>query len=80
MVTYYKSAVRLRVTCRMSFTLYTQCPVVFHQRFSSTVRKAQNVSESECESESDLIRLRLVWPDVPLGDIKHGDVFVSITR
>ena len=46
--------------------------MVFHQRFSSTVRKAQNVSESECESESDLIRLRLVWPDVPLGDIKHG--------
>ena len=66
-----KSAVRLRATCRMSFTFHAQCLVIFHQGFSSTVIRVQ-------KSESDLIRPKLVL-DVALGDIKHGFVFDFIT-
>ena len=44
--------VRLQAPCGMSFTLYSQCLVVFPWGFSSTLRRAQN-----CSNWNHLIRL-----------------------
>ena len=52
----------------MSFTLEGCLP----SGLSSTITKAQNCSDSNWDCH---LRLRLAWPDIDLGDIKHGFVF-----
>ena len=67
--------VRHHVTCGMSSTLHSQCLVVFPMGFSSTVRRVQNCSDSVWDC---VIRPKMAWPDVVLGDIKHGFAFASL--
>ena len=59
----------------MSFTIQSQYLVVFHQGFSSIIRRAQNFSGSDWNC---LIRLRLAWIDVDLRDMKHGFVVLFL--
>ena len=40
--------VQLQAACGMSFTLHSQCLVVFPFGFSSTLRRAQNCSNWNC--------------------------------
>ena len=67
--------VQLNATCGISFTLHNQCLVVFHEGFSSTIRRTQNCSDSHWNYWDCLIWLRLAWPDIALGDIKRELVF-----
>ena len=67
----------LHDTHGMSFTLHSQCMVVFPLGFSSTIRRARNCSDSDSDC---LIKPRLAWPDVALGDIQHGLIFVFFWR
>ena len=66
------SLVRLHGTRGMLFTVHSQ-RLVFFLRVCSTIRRTQNCSNSDWDY---LIRLRLAWSDINLGDIKHGYVFV----
>ena len=59
----------------MSFTIYSQCLVVFPQGFSSTVRRTRNHSDYDWDC---LIRLRLALTNVTLGEIKHGIVVLFV--
>ena len=63
------------VTHGMSFTLHSNCLVVFPRGFSSTIGTTWNCSD--CDKDC-FIRMRMAWPDIDLGAIKHGFVFVFV--